>query len=705
MGMRKAWLVLPILGLGFFVLSGCGSNSNPTSPAATNTPTAVSTAIPTNSPATTPTLTETSTPFSTPTHTGTPTDSMTATPSLTATPSASPTSSATFTATGTPSASSTGTSSATSTPTATPTDSPTNSPTSTPSGTPTNSVTATPSGTSTDTATNSPTPSPTGTPTNSATVTNSSTPTLTATNTSTPTITSTPTNTPTPNATVCGTFTAFGNTSSSPDTYPSAAGLEPEMLLSSYTLTDTSTLWDLKFNLSTDSYPMTLQAGVFNADTGQLVINCAKQYVNTPPVMTWVQFNMPQPKTLVPGHYYLAVMLTDDQVGYPAPLLAGNSGSNNTIDVRSSAGFTATLSTSGASTLAGTLEAYADVCGAPPTPTPTFFATPCSTKDFLGYQADTLLGSISQGDLQYSAFTLAGPNSAILWDLQAAIQTYGTTSSTFQAGVYDQATGALVATSAQQAVSTNGATQWVRFDMSQPATLAPGNYLLCLWMPTSSVIQQLAYGQQGNNVNILASYTGFTSTFNSSGSFNYQNTLSLYAETCSINPTPTPASIPTRCPTPSALGDSSYPFDSDPNFARDDLRYTILNQPGPGSVTIFDLQCVMQNSYPGVPMTVVGGVYDQASGDLLGVSSPQVMDYTGGLQYVQVNLTYPVPLPPGNYILGIWNRNSTAGYIGMHTSGNNAYQISYFGGFTPVFNGSGSLQGSESVAIYGDTCP
>jgi len=64
-----------------------------------------------------------------------------------------------------------------------------------------------------------------------------------------------------------------------------------------------------------------------------------------------------------------------------------------------------------------------------------------------------------------------------------------------------------------------------------------------------------------------------------------------------------------------------------------------------------------------------------------------------------------VPLPPGNYILGIWNRNSTAGYIGMHTSGNNAYQISYFGGFTPVFNGSGSLQGSESVAIYGDTCP
>jgi hypothetical protein len=246
---------------------------------------------------------------------------------------------------------------------ATPTGTSTKTPTSTPSGTPTLTATTTPTSTSTATFTITATYSPTSTPTASATSsptntpTNSTTDTPTSTPSSTPTLTST--FTPTPNPTECATPSLFGDNTTNPSYYGGAnSGF---FVYSAFSLAGPAsrTLWDVQLYTQTGGLSQTVQVGVYNTDSGNLVADSAQQtYSLSSP--QWVQFNMPQPETLIPGNYILGAWFINTGAGQ-ATVYDDPVGSNFNI-ISSYAGFTPAFNPSGTSNSSHTLNIYADIC-------------------------------------------------------------------------------------------------------------------------------------------------------------------------------------------------------------------------------------------------------------------------------------------------------------------------------------------------------
>jgi hypothetical protein len=246
---------------------------------------------------------------------------------------------------------------------ATPTGTATKTPTSTPSGTPTLTATTTPTSTSTATFPNTATSSPTSSATASATPSPTNTPTNSTTDTTTPSPSSTPTvtstSTPTPNPTECATPSLFGDNTTNVSYYGGAnTGF---FVYSAFNLAGTAsrTLWDVQLYTQTGGLSQTVQVGVYNTDSGNLVADSAPQtYSLSSP--QWVQFNMPQPETLIPGNYILGAWFINTGGGQ-ATVYDDPVGSNFNI-ISSYGGFTPAFDPAGTSNSSHTLNIYADIC-------------------------------------------------------------------------------------------------------------------------------------------------------------------------------------------------------------------------------------------------------------------------------------------------------------------------------------------------------
>jgi hypothetical protein len=105
----------------------------------------------------------------------------------------------------------------------------------------------------------------------------------------------------------------------------------------------------------------TVQVGVYNMDSGNLLATSSALKVDTNGSPLWNTFNISPPQTMIPGNYALCAWFKDFNGGASPNMYFDASGTNYYI-ISVVPGFQSTLNTASAGKYSNTLNIYANIC-------------------------------------------------------------------------------------------------------------------------------------------------------------------------------------------------------------------------------------------------------------------------------------------------------------------------------------------------------